>query len=1382
MEKLAESIAKLVEVQQESHRELMKTLLKAVEPKPPTADERPEQAIQALSKTFENFHYAPDKGSTFQAWYTRYASIFSKDAKDWEDSAKIRLIMRKLETPDYNRFINFLAPTDVETLTFVDAVSKLKSYFDIEVSLFNRRFNCLRVQRHEDEQFRDCCARVNKLAEDFELEKMTKDAFKCLLLIMAHSRPGDAEIRTRLLTAYQTKADITYAKLTESAAEVINLKSDVVLVEPESVHMIARPGPSRAGQSATPPGGRKLPASPCWHCGGPHFVKDCPFNDHTCKDCKRVGHKEGYCAMQFTKPTKDAGRQRKPASKNNYRRNNNKHQRGNCQNRDVTRHDDSIRYVSDVYNINKNRISSRKYVDVELNGITVTLQLDSGSDVTLISTPTWTHIGKPALRPTFSSPYDAQKNGIPILGEFTPTVKLGSTTLSLRCLVTPKDLDLLGLDWMDAFDLWKVPAIEFCKHIDRCSPFKAELAATSIKTEFSDVFQQAMGCCPQIKGTLTLEEGAKPVFRPKRNVPFPLLPQVEAELERLEQSGIITPVQFSDFAAPIVVVRKPSGAIRICGDYSTGLNAVLKPHHYPVQTPENIFASLAGASIFSKIDLSDAYLQLEMDDRSKQLLTINTHRGLFTFNRLCPGVKPASAIFQQAVDTMLAGLENVVAYCDDILIASKDSHDHLHTLRQVFRRLQTFNFRARPDKCQFFRSRVTYLGMVIDKEGQRPDPDKTKAIDDMPAPTNVTEVRAFLGAVGFYAKFINSMSDIRAPLDALLQKDAQFIWDEGCEAAFQEFKTILRSGLLLGHYDVTKRVTIASDASQYGIGGVAYHETNGEFKAFHYTSRKLTATEQRYSQIEKEALGIVHSVTKFRLYVLGKRFTLLTDHLPLLKIFGENQGVPGHVANRLRRWALTLSAFDFEIKFIGTNEFGHADVLSRLISNSADTGDLIIAEVRAEEEATAIVKSDMDNNMPVTFNQIADESARDPTLRQVATYTTSGWPPQRQLIKNGEVEKYFNIRSDISLIGSCVRFRDRTVVPPAYRRAILQQLHSGHPGIGRMKAFARHYVYWPNLDTDIEKIVKACKECAKTAKAPVKTLLSAWPTPNGPWQRVHADFAGPVNGDMYLVMIDAYSKWPEVFRMTSTTTEATTKVLQDVCARMGAMNTLVTDNGPQFTSAAFDQFTKRNAIDHVRTAPYHPQSNGLAERFVDSLKRALAKSPNDTRNGLREFLTSYRATPNVNAPENKSPAELLMGRRLRTPMASVLPPEPRSLTKNEKMEDQFNRRHGARRRRFNKGEEVYLQVGPQANWTAGRIKATAGRVMYEVTTGDGKTRRLHANQLRPRESIPWDVLTDYSPAAAAPSPEGQTPAARPAPYTRTSPPVLRPRPTRGARR
>ncbi|XP_062558158.1 uncharacterized protein K02A2.6-like [Armigeres subalbatus] len=225
--------------------------------------------------------------------------------------------------------------------------------------------------------------------------------------------------------------------------------------------------------------------------------------------------------------------------------------------------------------------------------------------------------------------------------------------------------------------------------------------------------------------------------------------KIGVELDRLQSLGIITPVDFSQWAAPIVVVKKPGGKVRIC--YSTGLNAFLEPNHYPLPVPDDIFTKLNGCRYFSVIDLSDAYLQVEVDDDSKQLLTINTHRGLFRFNRLAPGVKSAPGAFQQLMNSMVADLEGVDTFLDDIFVASKTEEEHHKMLNALFQRLQVYGFVLREEKCNILQPEVKYLAHIVDENGLRPDPSKVEAIVKMPPPKDVTTLRSFLGALNFYA-------------------------------------------------------------------------------------------------------------------------------------------------------------------------------------------------------------------------------------------------------------------------------------------------------------------------------------------------------------------------------------------------------------------------------------------------------------------------------------------------------------------------------------------------------------------------------------------------------------------------------------------------------
>lgn len=219
-----------------------------------------------------------------------------------------------------------------------------------------------------------------------------------------------------------------------------------------------------------------------------------------------------------------------------------------------------------------------------------------------------------------------------------------------------------------------------------------------------------------------LKVGSKPVFRPKRPVPYAALSIVEDELKRLQQAGVLKPVNFSSWAAPIVVVKKPNGSVRICADFSTGLNDALESHQYPLPLPENLFSKLNGGHCFAKIDLSVAYLQVPVAEDSQELLTINTHQGLFQYKRLPFGVKNALAIFQQIMDTILTDIPGAAAYLDDIIVTGANKAELRARLEKVLTRIREYGFRIRKEKCCFFMDSIEYLGFIIDKNGRRPDP------------------------------------------------------------------------------------------------------------------------------------------------------------------------------------------------------------------------------------------------------------------------------------------------------------------------------------------------------------------------------------------------------------------------------------------------------------------------------------------------------------------------------------------------------------------------------------------------------------------------------------------------------------------------------------
>lgn len=1331
------------------------------------------ELIDTLSKRIELFKFDAAGGRTFQVWWDKFSDTFMEDAKALDDKAKTRLLLLRLDAYEHGQLCDSILPAKPKDKTFEDIVKELTKLFRKPDSLFCRRWKCLQVTKKDTESYTAYATSVNKLCEEFDFKSMTADEFKCLIFLLGLRTPKSVDIRARLHNKLDITDDVTtLSKLSDEAERLVNLKHDTqlgTLVGPAPVMKIQHQNHSRRSfkkpAAAHTTGNVKSsdsPKYPCWRCGAMHFIKDCSFATHACSRCKIVGHKEGYCSVAAR--IKSAGASPKTnvvkfleqtAVDNNnipvglgsavdLQNNNNGQQ--------------SFVYASTHFS------GERKFIEVKINGFATTLQMDTGADVTILTVQVWEAMGRPPLEPAPRPPVDANEKKITCFGVLPAVCELEDMTRTSECFVTSLNTNLFGNNWMTLFGLWDRPPTSYCLQVREPS-FNVEVAVDKLKEDFQDVFSPTLGRCVMTSVQLHLKPGSAPVFRPKRQVPFRVLDQVGEELERLQMAGIISPIDHSDFAAPVVVVLKATGCLRLCGDYSTGLNNALLSHEYPIPTPDSIFSNLAHSRVFSQIDLKDAYLQIPVDEEASRMLTINTHRGLFAFNRLCPGVKPAAGIFQQMMDKIFADLDFVKTYFDDIMVHTPDMRKHVEVLQEVFTRLRKFNIRARWEKCHFFQSEIKFLGIIVDAVGLRPNPEKIEAITSMPAPENQGELHSFLGAIGFYMKFVKSMSSLRAPLDKLMKRDAPFEWNSDCQRAFEKFKEILLSDLLLIHYDPDLPITIASDASCYGIGAVAYHTLpDGSIRAFYHTSRRLTPAERNYSQIEKEGLGIIHAMTKFHKYIWGRTFTLLTDHRPLLTIFSPTKGIPQHTANRLQRWALTLMAYDYEIQFIRTEDFGHADVLSRLIADRPPE-DFVVAFIQ-EEEIICSKFIESCEEIPVKFAEIGRATGLDADLVLVRDYVQNGWPSSPKLIQSEEARSYFNLKDSLTLINDVLIFRDRTVVPRALRTRVLKHLHATHPGMTRMKALARGYVFWPGIDKQIEELVSQCQPCGETAKAPVKMKLASWPVPNGPWERVHIDYMGPFHEKMYLVLVDAFSKWPEVFRMSSATTSVTVERIFECCSRFGSMITLVSDNGPQFTSAEFEEFCSVNNITHLTSPPYHPQSNGQAESFVGHLKRTLAKRESASLAYMMQFLQTYRATRGPHTPTGESPAELMMGRSMRLPLAAVLPPPPVPSRRNTEMEEQYNHQHGAIERFFEEGEEVSVRLAPSSKWVPAVVIEKVGSVVYNILAGN-LLLRAHTNQLR---AAHWQLPLDDDSRGALPAPRRN-----PRAVTRSSPPVLRPR-------
>ena len=424
------------------------------------------------------------------------------------------------------------------------------------------------------------------------------------------------------------------------------------------------------------------------------------------------------------------------------------------------------------------------------------------------------------------------------------------------------------------------------------------------------MFKSELGTLKGYEAKILVDSDAQPRFHKARPVPYTMKSEVEAELDRLQKDGIIEPVQFADWAAPIVAVLKSDGkSVRICGDFKVTINQASKLDQYP-----------------RKIQ---AYQQLLLEENSKRFVVINTHRGLFRYNRLPFGVASAPGIFQRVMESLLSGIPGVVVYIDDILITGKTEADHLVALEEVLKRIENAGLRLKKEKCAFLAPSVVYLGYKVDAQGIHPVAEKVKAIQEAPRPKNVTELKSYLGLLMYYSRFLPNLSDTLAPLYKLLKRHMHWKWTDAQEKAFTRSKESLLSSQLLVHFDPTLNITLACDASAYGIGAVLSHQMpDGLEKPVGFVSRTLSETERRYSQIEKEGLACVFGVKRFHAYLFGHHFTLQTDHKPLMTLFNESKEIPTQASGRIRRWALTLAAYEYTLACRTTKKHANADALS----------------------------------------------------------------------------------------------------------------------------------------------------------------------------------------------------------------------------------------------------------------------------------------------------------------------------------------------------------------------------------------------------------------------------------------------------------------------
>ena len=731
---------------------------------------------------------------------------------------------------------------------------------------------------------------------------------------------------------------------------------------------------------------------------------------------------------------------------------------------------------------------------------------------------------------------------------------------------------------------------------------------------------------------IKIDASATPVVHPPRRIPCMLRDKVKAELDRMARMGIITKVeQPTQWVSPIVVVKKPNGDVRICLD-PIDLNKAAKREHYPLRTVEEVAATLAEARVFSTLDATSGFYQIRLAEKSTWLTTFNTPFGRFKFERLPFGLVSAPEIFQRAMTEMFEDIEKCEVIADDLLVWEKSVEEHDLTLEKVLQRAEETDLRFNEEKCKFHKQEVKYVGHVFGTDGLRPSPDKVQAILNMPAPHDKSSLQRFMGMVNYLPKFIPRLADINKPLRELLEKSVEWHWMERQQKAYEELINSITQAPVLKYFDVSADVTVSVDASSEGLGACLLQG----MQPVAYASRALNSAERNYAQIEKEMLAIVFGTNKFHQYIYGKQVSVETDHKPLESLFKKPLS---KAPQRILRMMLRVQHYDLKVNYVPGNQLLIADTLSR-----ASQSELTLSADEFEVHLLIQISKDK-------ADEWKRETDSDPVLSRLREVVLNGWAENRAELAP-ELREYWNFRDELCICDGLLMKGDRLITPSSLRREMLDKIHSSHLGVEKCINRARETVYWPGVCEQIKEKVAKCEICNKYRNCQMKEPLLPYPVPDRPWQVLTADLFVLPQGK-FVLLVDYYSKYFELTQLKDSTSATVINCLQHHMSRHGIPEILYSDNGPEFSSLEFRRFAKAYEFHHVTSSPRFPQSNGLAERTVQTAKKLLKKAYEDKKDPYLAIL-ELRNTPIPGV--GLSPTQLLMGRRTRSiiPIKSTL--------------------------------------------------------------------------------------------------------------------------------
>ena len=839
-----------------------------------------------------------------------------------------------------------------------------------------------------------------------------------------------------------------------------------------------------------------------------------------------------------------------------------------------------------------------------------------------------------------------------------------------------------------------------CKNIEGID-LKNRLAALLIKHK--DAFARNktdLGKCSIVKHKINIEDSV-PIRQPLRRTPKGFEGEEEQHLYEQLDSGVIQPSE-SAWASPVVLVRKKDNTVRWCIDYRK-LNNATKKDAYPLPRIDTCLDCLSTAKVFSTLDLQSGYWQLEIAEEDRHKTAFITKYGLFEYRKMPFGLCNAPSTFQRCMELILKGLQwkTLLIYLDDVIIYSSDVQTHLDQLDIVLTRLHTAGLKLKPSKCDLIKSSVLYLGHVVSKDGLQPNPKITESITSWKVPKDMKETQRFIGLCNYYRRFIKDFSKIAAPLHKLTHKNTTFVWTDEAQKAFEMLKSSLVSSPILGYPCEEGLYVLDTDASNIGVGGVLSQVQDGQERVLSYASKKLDTHQVRYSTTRKELLAVITFITQFRHYLLGKKFLLRTDHgsLAWLFSFKDQQG-------QIARWLEVLAQYNFDIQHRDGNKHLNADALSRKptsdfdesewtnfkenVDDVTELGNTVRVVTRSQSRKPMVTCSWIEGH---SVQDIAEMQRKDNVLKILHQWMDQGVTPNRDDVtsRSAEIRKYWINWPTIERINDVLYLRRIShndsgdtyllLVPGKLKTDVLRIFHSnvmaGHFGVTKTTNKIKEKFYWYRMREDIRNYISTCNQCnkAKSLKPKPQATLKSYLAGN-PMDRIAMDILGPLpktkQGNKYILVIgDHFTRWMEAYPIPEQTSKIIAeKLVKEFMARFGIPLEVHSDQGKNFDCKLINDICRLLEVRKTRSTAYHPESNGLIERFNQTLGRMIrthVKETQDWDQDIALLLAAYRSTKHP--ATGFSPNYLMLGREVLSPL-EIQFPLPKSVNEDENHRDQ----------------------------------------------------------------------------------------------------------------